>query len=147
MALIAQGRGYNGVRNSPRPRLQPRVRHFAFVRCAMCVQSCLGSNSQSLRWGSSSFLAIYMLRAHSSWVRGLRALRNARDYNLCEQLRETESRAPDTAALDNFINAAADNVSEISPCCSDSEDESPPAFRAWVPRSACNAKRSGYNRL
>ena len=94
-----------------------------------------------------------MLRAHSSWVRGLRALRNARDYNLCEQLRKTESDAPDTAALDDYINAEAtanaekDDVSEISPCCSDSEDESPPAFRAWVPRSACNAKRSGYNRL
>ena len=44
LTLIDQGRGYNGVRNSPGPRLQPRVRHFAFVRCAMCVHSCLGSN-------------------------------------------------------------------------------------------------------
>ena len=140
MALIAQGRGYNGVRNSPRPRLQPRVRHFAFVRCAMCVQSCLGSNSQSLRWGSSSFLAIYMLRAHSSWSRALSAIKYC-------------GKAPDSAALDDYVNAEAtanaekDDVSEISPCCSDSEDESPPAFRAWVPRSACNAKLSGYNRL
>ena len=33
------------VCNSPRPRLQPRVRHFVFVRCAMCVHSFLGSNS------------------------------------------------------------------------------------------------------
>ena len=88
-----------------------------------------------------------MLRAHSGWVRGLRAVRHARNYNLCEQLRETESDAPDTAALDNFINPVDDAVSEISACCSDSEDESPPAYRAWVPRSACNAKRSGYNRL
>jgi hypothetical protein len=88
-----------------------------------------------------------MLRAHSGWARALHAVRHARNYNLCEQLRETESDAPDTAALDNFINPVDDAVSEISACCSDSEDESPPAFRAWVPRSACNAKRSGYNRL
>ena len=88
-----------------------------------------------------------MLRAHTPWAKGLLAVRNARNYNLCEQLRETEIDAPDTSALDNFINAGDDAVSEISACCSDSEDESPPAFRAWVPRSACNAKQSGYNRL
>jgi hypothetical protein len=88
-----------------------------------------------------------MLRAHSGWARALHAVKHARNYSLCEQLRETESDAPDTAALDNFINPVDDAVSEISACCSDSEDESPPAYRAWVPRSACNAKRSGYNRL
>ena len=81
-----------------------------------------------------------MLRAHSSWSRALSAIKYC-------------GKAPDSAALDDYINAEAtanaekDDVSEISPCCSDSEDESPPAARAWVPRSACNAKLSGYNRL
>ena len=87
-----------------------------------------------------------MLRAHSSWVRGLSAIRYCCDAPDTAAL-DDYINAEATAALDDYINAEKDDVSEISPCCSDSEDESPPAVRAWVPRSACNAKLSGYNRL
>ena len=87
-----------------------------------------------------------MLRAHSSWSRALSAIKycgKAPDSAALDDYINAEA----TAALDDYINAEKDDVSEISPCCSDSEDESPPAARAWVPRSACNAKLSGYNRL